>query len=486
MDPRKLGELLGDVRDACGPAYRALADGVRVLVADGRLPSGTRLPAERSLAGVLGVSRITVTHAYRELRANGWADARQGSGTWVRFPDLPDGASGADGAWVPGPARPGVIDLAHAAPAAPAAMPQLVRRAVERLDAELASHGYGPDGLPALRERIAARFTARGLPTEPDRIVVTGGALHAIGTALGTLAGAGDRVLVEHPTYPSALDVITDAGARVVPVALDRDAPEAALPRAARQTAARAAYLMADFQNPTGALLDDDARARLLHRLARQDVVAVVDETFAELDLRTGAVPALPCAAHAPREEDAVTVGGLSKVAWGGLRLGWVRAAAEPAARMRRRLARAQVAPPVLEQLIGVEVLDALDVIRAERARRLRDRRDALVGLLADAFPGWRVVPPEGGVVLWCDLGAPVSSALAAAAPRHGLALAPGSRFGHGRAFDDRLRLPFTHPEPVLAEAVRRLRRVADEVGDPARDGAGAASADGHRAGVVV
>ncbi|SFM92840.1 transcriptional regulator, GntR family [Pseudonocardia ammonioxydans] len=473
----RLAELCGDVRGGRGPAYRTLTDAVRVLVGDGRLPSGTRLPAERALAAQLRVSRVTVTRAYRDLREDGWADARQGSGTWVR---LPDGRSRVDGVWAPGPARGGVLDLAHAAPAAPDGLSRLVGRATERLEAELAGHGYAPGGLPALRERIADRFSARGVPTDPDRIVVTGGALHAVHLAVAELTGAGDRVLVEHPTYPAALDLLADAGARPVPVAVERDAAEVALPRAARQTAARAAYLMADFQNPTGRFLDDDARARLLPRLARQGAVAIVDETFAELDLDGAAGPVLPCAAHAPAEDGVVTVGGLSKIAWGGLRVGWIRTGREPAARVRRRLARSQIAPPVLEQLVAVEVLDALEEIRAERVGRLRARRDHLVARLADELPGWRCTVPGGGLALWCDLGAPVSTALAAVAPRHGLTLAPGPRFGAGHAFDDRLRVPFTHPEPVLTEAVRRLRRAADDVAGPA------AAADPARAEILV
>lgn len=465
----RLAQLCGDLRGGRAPAYRTLTDAIRVLVGDGRLAAGTRLPAERALAEQLRVSRVTVTRAYGDLRDTGWAEARQGAGTWVR---LPDGELRVDGVWAPGPIRGGVIDLAHAAPAAPSGMSRLVRRATERLEAELGGHGYGPDGLPELRERIAARFTERGLPTGPDRIVVTGGALHAVHLTVAELAGPGDRVLVEHPTYPSALDVLADAGARPVPVAVGADPAETALPRAARQTAARAAYLMADFQNPTGRFLDDDARARLVARLARQGTVAIVDETFAELDLRGPDAPVpLPCAAHAAREDDVVTVGSTSKIAWGGLRLGWIRAGREQAARLRRRLARSQLAPPVLEQLVAVELLGDLGAVRAERIGQLRARRDRLVAELAAVLPEWRATVPGGGLALWCDLGAPCSTALTALAPRHGLVLAPGPRFGAGHAFTDRLRLPFTHPEPVLTEAVRRLRRAADEVAGNA-DGA--------------
>ncbi|MEJ8278538.1 PLP-dependent aminotransferase family protein [Pseudonocardia spirodelae] len=480
----RLAGLCGDVRDGRGPAYRALADAVRVLTADGRLPSGTRLPAERALAEALGVSRVTVARAYRDLRDEGWADARHGAGTWVR---LPGGSGGVDGVWAPGPVDGGVIDLAHAAPAAPAELAVLARRALDRGTAELAGHGYGPEGLPALRAAIADRFTARGVPTGPENVVVTGGALHAIGIAVAELAGAGDRVLVEHPTYPSALDVVADAGAVAVPVSAGDDAPpQTVLPRAARQTAARVAYVMADFQNPTGRLLDDDARARLVQRLARQGTVALVDETFAELDLRAGAASPAPCAAHAAGEDDVVTVGGLSKIVWGGLRIGWIRAGRGPAARMRRRVARAQLGLPVLEQLVAVEVLERIGALRAERVAVLRSRRDRLAAELARTLPGWRFRVPDGGLALWCDLGSHSSTALTAAAPRHGLVLAPGPRFGAGHAFTDRLRVPFTHPEPVLAEAVRRLARTVDDVHGPGVP-AGPGGADpATRAGVVV
>ncbi|WP_048554368.1 GntR family transcriptional regulator, partial [Nostocoides japonicum] len=63
------------------PAYRALADGLRLLVADGRIPAGTRLPSERALTGALGVSRTTVTRAYAVLRESGWLTSRAGSGS---------------------------------------------------------------------------------------------------------------------------------------------------------------------------------------------------------------------------------------------------------------------------------------------------------------------------------------------------------------------------------------------------------------------
>src|SRR5207248_9444258 len=141
---------------------------------------------------------------------------------------------------------------------------------------ELAEPGYHAQGLPALRQRIADRFTARGLPTTPEQILVTSGAHHAFVLVLRMLAAPGDRVLVELPTYPNALDAIRAAHAVPVSVAMteegwDLDGIEAAL----RQAAPRLAYLIVDFQNPSGFRLDTDGRRRLAAALRRGRTPAV-------------------------------------------------------------------------------------------------------------------------------------------------------------------------------------------------------------------
>jgi DNA-binding transcriptional MocR family regulator len=149
---RRLAELVGDLATDRPPRYAALAGRVRLLVADGRVPLGTRLPAERELATALALSRATVTAAYARLREDGWATARQGAGT---FAALPAGPS--RGAWVPGPVDDGTIDLAHAAPSAPASVPAAFAAALTELPRYLPQHGYHPAGLPDLRARIADR-----------------------------------------------------------------------------------------------------------------------------------------------------------------------------------------------------------------------------------------------------------------------------------------------------------------------------------------
>ena len=96
--------------------------------------------------------------------------------------------------------------MAHAAPSAPASVPAAFAAALAELPRYLPQHGYHPAGLPDLRARIAERYTARGLPTTPEQVLVTAGALHGVSTAFQTVLRRGQRLLVEQPTYPNALD----------------------------------------------------------------------------------------------------------------------------------------------------------------------------------------------------------------------------------------------------------------------------------------
>ena len=147
----------------------------------------------------------------------------------------------------------------------------------------------------------------------------------------------------------------------------------------------------------------------------------------------------------------------MSKAFWAGLRIGWIRA--NPALIGRLAVARAalDIASPVLEQLIAVELLaNATTVMERQRAAA-RSRRDAFVASLRAVLPEWRFAVPTGGLSLWVELDAPRSTALAAIADRHGLRLASGPRFGVDGAFERFLRLPFSLPEPVLEDAAARL-----------------------------
>jgi DNA-binding transcriptional MocR family regulator len=441
------------------PAYAGLADALTLLIGDGRIGLGTRLPSERELTDALGVSRTTVTRAYAALRDVGYAEARQGSGTFTRVPGGRVRAH--DRALLPRPGDDQAIDLNCAASSAPPGLATAYAEAAAELPAYLGGHGYFPAGLPQLQRAIAASYEARGLPTDPDQIMVTPGALSAASIVAQAFTGRGDRVLVESPVYPNATQAIQHAGARLTgspvdPDGWDLDAVGAAL----RQVSPGLAYLIPDFQNPTGHLMTDAQREEYAAHLRRTRTVALVDEAHHELALDGQAMPR-PFAAYSP---SAITIGSASKSFWGGLRLGWIRS---PEGRMEQ-LTRARVGldlgAPVMEQLVLARLLADAGTILDEHRARLREQREALVGALRERLPEWRFRVPGGGLALWCELPGPLGTAVAAEAEQQGVIVAPGPVFAVEGGLDRFVRIPWTRPPEELDEAVTRLCRAWEVV----------------------
>lgn len=254
---------LGNWRTATtsGPAYQGLADGLRMLIVDGRVPVGGQLPSERALADALRVSRTTVTAAYAQMREDGYLLGRRGARSTTALPVATVAAV------APAPAT---VNLAAATFAAPAAVAsRAFTQAAEQVTPYLHDIGIELAGVTPLRVALAQRYTARGLPTEPDEIMVTTGALHAIGLILATYTQPGDRVLVEQPTYHGALSALATRGIRPVPVAVTSDGWEVpAIETAMRQLAPSLAYLIPDNHNPTGLTLPESGRRDLARIIA--------------------------------------------------------------------------------------------------------------------------------------------------------------------------------------------------------------------------
>ncbi|GAB7193121.1 PLP-dependent aminotransferase family protein [Kineococcus sp. NUM-3379] len=450
-----------------GPAYAGLAAGLRALLLDGRIPSGARLPSERDLASALGTSRTTVTAGYDVLREQGFVRSRRGAGSTLALPDsravrpVVPGSAPDPGGTAPDGAP--VLDLAVAALPAPSVLAELAHEAADALPSAMAGHGLHPMGLPDLREAVAARLSARGLPTGPEQVLVTSGALHGWDLVLRALARPGARVLVEQPSYPSVVDAALARAAR--PVALPVGAEGWSLP--APGPAPVLAHVTPDSQNPTGLVASVEQRRELLAALPGTTLVS--DETF--VDLLDGDPPPPLAALAAPGR--VLTVGSLSKSVWAGLRAGWVRAPEDVVRRLATVRGGQDLASPVLDQLLAVAVLARADELVAQRRAVLRGRRAAALAALAEHAPDWRVTPPAGGLVLWVDLGAPLSTALAELAARHGVRLAPGPRFGLGGTHDRFLRLPCTPAEEEYPALVRRLHGWVEELRSGTRHGAG-------------
>ena len=436
------------------PAFRGLADGLRTLIAEGRVPVGVRLPSERDLTDAVGVSRTTVTRAYDMLRDEGYLESRQGSGSVTR---LPVSRAGRTDHLLMVRDRPGQdqIDLTIATPLAPPGTAAAFERAVERFPAYLSGTGYYPTGVPALREALARRYAARGLPTEPEQLIVVAGALAGVALAAQVLSRPGERVLVESPTYPNPITTLRARRARLVTTPVDPahgwDVAHAL--RVARGT--RMAYLIPDFHNPTGALMPADQRLELAAGLDRLGVVPVVDESLVDLCLDDRPLPA-PFGSFAP---EAFSVGSASKGFWGGLRTGWIRVPHHRVEEVTAARLSLDLASPPLEQLALLEMLDDEANVRRHHRTTIAASRDALAGALATALPDWELTPGRGGLSLWCRLPEARSTDLAVQAEQEGLHLASGPAFAADGGLEHWLRLPHTQPPAVMTEAVRRLAR---------------------------
>ncbi|GAA2651674.1 MocR-like transcription factor YczR [Paractinoplanes durhamensis] len=457
----QLARLLGQWHSLPGrhrsPDYAALAGAVRGLLSDGRLPLGVRLPAERELAESLAVSRTTVSAAYRTLRESGHLTSRRGAGSWTTLPSGHRVAT--SGLWAAGDDRD-ILDLGVAAHQAPEELIGAARAAVDDLPRYLGSAGYLPSGLVELRDAVAAGYTARGVTTSAEQILITAGTQQALDLVLRLSVPVGSPVLVETPTYPNALAALAARRARISTHGLDSATgwDSEMLLEALRQGRPRCAYLIPEFHNPTGHLMDAGLRERLVATAHAAGTELIVDESFVDLPLDGDGMP--PPVAVFDRHSRVVSIGGMSKAYWGGLRIGWVRASAPLVQRLAAIRVGVDMASPVLEQLVAVRLLAQAGRIVAARRAELRARRDTLVTALREQLPEWTFTVPRGGVMLWAELDGPISSALARAAEDVDVRLAPGPRFGLDGTLERFLRLPFTLPEDDLVEAVKRIASV--------------------------
>lgn len=453
LDVDLLARELGNWRTSSrsGPAYQGLADAIRLLIIDGRLPVGARVPSERALADALRVSRTTVTAAYTQLREDGYLNARRGARSTTALPVAP--AAHIETA-------PPSVSLAAAALSAPAAaVIEAFAEATRDVTPYLHAPGHELVGVPALRQAIAERYCERGLPTEPDEIMVTTGALHAIGLILTTYIQPGDRVLVEQPTYHGALSSITTAGARPVPVAMTEDGWDLeALQNALHQVSPTLAYLIPDNQNPTGMTMPAADRKRLARIITETRTRTVIDETILDMWLDEPA-PGPVAAEMTSRRDLVLTIGSMSKSFWGGLRVGWIRAERATIATIAALRPSIDMGTAVLEQYAAARLLTRHDELLPERREILRSRRAYLLALLSRHLPDWEPGPGAGGMSLWVRLPAPMSTALSAAASRLGLELPAGPRFGVDGTLERFVRVPYALPEEQLSEAVELLAR---------------------------
>jgi DNA-binding transcriptional MocR family regulator len=441
-----------------GPRYLRLADAIDDLVARESTAPGCRLPAERELAALLEVSRGTVVAAYSALAERGTVVRRQGSGTRVAgeppaAPAAPRHVYAQLGRFLGAPAPQ--IDLAFGAPYVDDVVWQLQGRVADVMRAGAPSHGYAPLGLPALRDGIAQRLTAAGTPSDAEHVLVTSGAQGALALLTSMLVRPGDRVVVEAPTYPGAVELFSRAGASIVALPRDHAGPRPDdLRHALSAMGAAFVFLIPTCHNPTGSIMHEQRRRELL-RVCREHGVTVIEDLTTADVVFDGESP--PTLGALDGGENVIVVGSFSKILWGGVRVGWIRAPRGAILRLGRLKAASDLGSGLLDQAAVVAAFDDLEAIIAQRRQMARERHDHLRRELAQRLPEWEIGPTRGGYSLWARLPTGTGDELAAAAMTRGVAIASGSNSAPEDRFLDHVRLCYPAPPELLTEAAIRL-----------------------------
>lgn len=465
-------------RDSREPLYRQIETQMRGAIGDGRLRPGTLLPGVRTLAGQLGVARITIVTAYEQLVSEGLLDARVGSGTRVAR-DARDSIAAEPRRGLEPPSRPRAaptptptagrrIDLRPGGiriEDGPGAIwESLLRSAWRELSGDPGGVRAERDraGDPALRAAIAERVGAtRGIDCAPEDVVITAGRRAGLATVAELLLAGGGTAVIEDPADPRALAVLEGAGATVVPVPVDgRGIRTDLLPRAA--TLAR---VTPAWQESAGGTLSLDRRLELLAWAERSRAVLVEDDTGGEFRLRGPGIPAL----HALETGgNVVYIDGIDDVLFDGVQLGYVIAPRPLARRLAERLDLLERRPGRLEQRALAKLLADGHFDRHLRRlrQRLAERQAALVDAAREFGAGLlRTTPAPAGRHLVVGVVEPTVSARTAAARAAGEGVLVQPLALHRRlgAADRDLLVGYSTEAPErIREGVRRLARVIE------------------------
>ena len=365
--------------------------------------------------------------------------------------------------------RPEVVSLAGGMPFVSALPEEFVMGALERT---MRDHGptalqYGSgQGTEVIREHIVRIMALEGIDSTIDNVVVTTGSQQAVDLVAKLFLDPADVVLAEAPSYVGALGVFRSYQAETVHVDTDADGLVPAALEA--QIAALRAdgrtikflYTIPNFHNPAGVTLSSARRPEVLAICQREGILVVEDNPYGLLWFDQPA----PDAIRSLDSDGVIYLGSFSKTLAAGFRVGW--ALAPHAIREKLVLASesAILSPSVFSQLVISEYLSSVDWHgQIDRFRELyRERRDAMLGALAEFLPDVAHTQPGGGFFVWLDLPHGLDSkAMLPRAVSELVAYTPGTAFYANGAGRGNMRLSFCYPNPeAIRLGVRRLSSV--------------------------
>jgi len=470
------------------PLYQQLAGHYRQAISMGTLAPGDRMPSVRALMGLHGVSLSTALQACRELEAAGLLEARPRSGYFVRAPSrstlapIEEPAPG-----LPDPAQYVGIHQRISAILArgqhyrvnfggACGAPELYPTTALRNAATRALRRYPTlfgssvdfDGHPAFRAALARHALRAKINVAPEDIVVTHGCTEALTLALRAVAGPGDVIAVESPTYYGLLQILESLGMRALEIPCS---PQTGMSLEALELAAqtydsiKAVCVAPNLQNPLGCVMPDTHKQRLVAWCTARGLALIEDDCCSAT--YDDDVP-LTAAKAWDTSGTVIHCASLHKILAPGMRLGWITAGKWQA---RVEMLKFGLSRPneMLTQIAVAEFMGTGAFGRHLRRLRtqLRSQREWMAQKIAATFPsGTRLTLPRGGLHLWVEMPQAISSeAVFEQALADGIRVMPGAMFSNSNRFNHYMRLNCGLPRSpeleraldTVAGVVRRL-----------------------------
>ncbi|MDF2594756.1 MAG: transcriptional regulator with domain and aminotransferase domain [Clostridia bacterium] len=481
-------------KNSAVPIYLQIRNQIRDMVLDGILESGFKLPSERKLAEILGVNRSTVLNAYRDLKADNLIGSHIGQGTIVLMPKVAKEREQLSQKVNPLPwiqllggcaqrmQQPLVSDILKTANRkdvisfAAGFLAQSKDPVDELLETQsrlLKDYGstmlqYGAtQGYLPLRESLSHFMRKRGIQANPEEIIVLSGSQQAIDLTARILIDPGDVVIVEEPTFFSALQIFQSLGARVIGVPIDEQGMKIDfLEPLLQRVKPKLIYTIPTFQNPSGTVMNLKRRRQLLDMAYKYQIPILEDDPYGELRYEGEHLPSLKAL---DQHGYVIYASTFSKIMFGGMRIGWAIASHE----MIKQLILAKQMADLHTNTLGQWIMD--DFLRRDV---LEKRLEAVIlenkenrDLMAEALKKYAIKDlkwqiPEGGLYFWCQLPEQIEpERLIVKAQEKKVICVPGHIFYPGYAKSHFIRLSFSSPPrelitkgiKLLAEAVQEM-----------------------------
>lgn len=300
--------------------------------------------------------------------------------------------------------------------------------------------------------------------------MVTNGSMEAAALLFRTHVAGGDRVLVEQPTYDRTLLLLRQAGAELVPAALESDGVEIASVEAAAASAPlKLAHVIPNFHNPAGCTLSAQKRERLVALAAERGFLLFEDDPYRLISFEG---PAQTTMLDLDQADRVIHASSFSKTVSPGVRVGYLVGPADEIAALAKTAGQTFISPNMLAEAIVLELCRSGELERNIELvnAALRERRDALVAALSERIPEARFVTPAGGYFLWLDLDDDVDAVdLLEAAKQEGVSFVAGPDFMI-EGGNSSIRLSFAPvPASDVAEGVARIAAALERTRSAAR-----------------